>query len=696
MLKIKTPALTVLIFALLASAVAFTHCITLIYFAVGLFLAAAFVAAIKNKATVFISLLVGCIVLAQSITIQFGAINKIAFYDAKNVEICGTVCKSPKAAETYVSQIIKVSSINNTKLFVPVKIELISTNGFVTDQGDKVRVVAEIEQSKGTRFQNGDFAQGIYATAKKFTLKSVEKDNNIYTLSGKVKGFVKSTFENYMPYEEATVLTAIVVGDQENIDGNFSKDVIDSGVSHMLVVSGMHLTIICAMLIKLLKKFVAVRFSALLVLPFVLFIAATCDFGYSIIRAAISYAIYLVGCMLLKRSDPLSSLCIAVVAILICNPYALASVSLLLSASATAGIITVSEPMYNKISLKICKGKFKFLKYIVEPFCTTFGATLFCLPILMLVFGRISIVSLIVNLLVSYSVTFALIAAVAALVIAAIFKIEPIINLLLGASTLLIKYFCAVVRFAAKFEFSSVDVTKPFAIIFTVLLVSFAVLGLGLIKRGKKKLFVKIVAVAAVPFVLLSVYFNTGKFDITAVELNKSQCVIISKGNSAVVIGAGSSLYEGNLINTAIKNLEVDTIDALYIINSRDSFAGAKTVLQKNDIKAVYTAQNESVREQIKELCKKTEALPSSHSLSSGIKLQFFESTVYIQTDNYNIFVGDNNEKTPLENYCYNNSSAHIFTNDDGVQLKTKRKTYVTDTNTIRAKVKDDYILILK
>ena len=82
-----------------------------------------------------------------------------------------------------------------------------------------------------------------------------------------------------MPYEEATVLTAIVVGDQENIDGNFSKDVIDSGVSHMLVVSGMHLTIICAMLIKLLKKFVAVRFSALLVLPFVLFIAATCDFG---------------------------------------------------------------------------------------------------------------------------------------------------------------------------------------------------------------------------------------------------------------------------------------------------------------------------------------------------------------------------------------------------------------------------------
>lgn len=694
MLKIKTPALTVLIFALLASAVVFTHNLTFVFVAIGLFLLAAVIAAIKNKATVFVSLLVGCVVLVQAITIQFGALNKIAFYDAKNVEICGTVCRSPKAAETYVSQIIKVSSIENEKLFVPVKIELINTNGFVTDQGDKVRFVAEIEQSKGTRFQNGDFAQGIYATAKKVTLKSIKKDNNIYTLSGKVKGFVKRTFENYMPYEEATVLTAIVVGDRDNIDNDFSSDVIDSGVSHMLVVSGMHLAIICAMLIKLLKKFVSVRFSALFVLPFVLFVTATCDFGYSIIRAAISYAIYLVGCMLLKRSDPLSSLCIAVVAILVCNPYALASVSLLLSALATAGIIIVSSPLYSKIQSKI--GNKTLLKFFIEPFCTTFGATLFCMPILMLVFGRVSTVSLIVNLLVSYSITYALIFAVAALIFAAILKIEPIINLLLGASTLLIKYFCAVVRFAAKFEFSSVDVTKPFAVICTVLLVTFAVLGLGLIKHGKKKLFVKIVAVAAVPFVLLSVYLNTGKFDITAVELNKSQCVIISKGNSAVVIGAGSSSYEGSLINVAIKNLEVDTVDALYIINSRDSFAGAKAVLENNSVKAVYTAQNESVREQIKELCKKTEALPSSQSLPSGIKLQFFESTVYIQTDNYNIFVGDNKDKTPLENYCYNNFQAHIFTNDDGVQLKTKRKTYVTDTNTIRAKVKNNYVLMLK
>ncbi len=695
MFEDKRPALVVLVFALLAAIISCFSNVVYFIVAMALLLAAAVFAAIYNKIILLVSFLVGIAVLAQAITIQLCAVNKLEIYDAKNVEICGTFCTSHTAGDGYVSQILKVSQIDGESVAVPIKIQLINTNGFIAKQGDKATILASLDVSQGTAYQNINFSQGIYASARNYKIITCESNKNIYSVSGDVKAFVKRTIEHYLPYDEATLLTAIVIGDRVNIDDSFYNDAVDSGVTHMMVVSGMHLGIICYSLIKLLRRIMSNRLAALLVLPFVMFVSIVCDFGYSIIRAAISYLIFLVGSILLKRSDPLSSLCIAVVAILVYNPFALFSASLLLSATSTAGILIVSVPLTDKIKPKF-KNDSLIFKIIISAFCTTLGATLFSLPVSMLLFGRVSVLGIITNVLSSYAVTVALCAAVSAIVLCAVLPIQPIVNLLFSVTGICIKYFCAVVRFIANFKFASVDVTHAYAVFCSVLFVIVAHLCAVLTKRGKNHILKRILAVALVPFVILTVYLNTSRTEIVAVKLKKSQSVIISSRNYSVVIGSGGNLADSKRVNDALKELNIKKIDALYIINPNESFAGANYLINNNQIAQIFTSQSEDVQNKLKQLCDKVYPLFENYSFDTNTRIKCFDGTVYVDIGGYSMFIGNPQDPSPIETFCYQSANVYVYTEDGATCVKIANNIYKTELRNVRAKIKNDYALISK
>lgn len=689
----KRPALLALVFAVIAALIAYCCNFTVMCVTAVLFLAAAVFAAVIYKPTVLVSAIIGLAVLVQAVAIQFYTLDKLKAFDTENVEICGTLCSSFSAGEEYVTQNVMVSSIDGISFITPVKVRLVNSNGFVAEQGDNICVTARLKISENTAYETSNYAQGIYATGNNIKVKYVTDGNNIYSLSGKVKAFVNEKLGHYLPYNEAAVLSAVVVGDRINIDDALYSNVIDSGVSHMLVVSGMHLSIICSAIIRLLHKFLSKRMSAVIVLPLVLFVAVVCDFGYSIMRAAISYIIFLVGSMLLKRSDPLSSLCMASIIILIYNPFALTSVSLLLSVASTAGIITVSVPMAERIEEKLCTRRgLSWLKIINEPLCMTVGAMVFCLPLSMLFFGRISVVSVLTNILVSFSITVALCAAVTGLLLCLIMPFEPLLNIVFAIAGICIKYFCTIVCAMANFSFASVSVTTVYAVVCTVLLLAAVTISFVLIRRGKTKKLVCIFAAAIIPFTAISVYLNVSKITVTAVKLKASQSVIISYKNTAVVIGAGNNTADGERISNTLKELNVRELDAVYIIDKEESFSGISTLLQSNTSRLVYTAQEAQTVAKIKEQCDNVFSLPESQSLPCGIKITFSDEAAYADLGGYSLFISTAEQLKPIQKLYAQKADAYIYTENG----ETCVNTYKTDVDNITLKIKQGYALISK
>lgn len=694
MFKIKRPALWAFIVAMAAAITAHLCSLTAVCVFAAVLVTAAARAAVKNKAVAVVALLLGVAVLMHAAIIQVCALDKLAPLNAKNVEICGTLCDTRTANQTHIKQTVAVSSIDGHSFAVPVKILLINSNGFAAPQGDKICITAKLKISENTAYQKSNFAQGIYATCTNIKVKSITKGKNIYSLSGRVKQYVNKTLERYLSYNQASVLSGIVIGDNLNIDDAFYNNVVDSGVSHMLVVSGMHLTIICSAFINLLRKIMSRRMAAVFLLPLVLFIALVCDFGYSILRAAMGYIIFLVSNMLLKKPDPISSLCMACVFILISNPFALGSVSLWLSVSATWGIISISAPLSEHIENKYGSHRlYGLFKIIAEPFCTTLGAMVFCLPVSMLVFGRVSLVSLLTNLLVSYSITIALCAAILGLVISVVIPFEPLLNIVFAIPGICIKYFTVVVNFAASIPYACVEVTKVYAIVFTVLLAVGTVFAYNCIIKGKKRRLLRVLAIALIPLCIVTAYLNTGRATVTAVALSKSQSIIISCHGYTAVIGTGGSAADGKRINAALQKEKITQIDALYILDENANFAGTSTVIDANNIGCVYTAQDDDIKAKIKQSGNKVHAVSQKQNPIDNITLTFLDGAVNIDFDGYTVFVYGTGDALPIHNLYAKKADAVILSADGQTAVCKRHTASTTSFGSVSLKIKQGFAL---
>ena len=138
------------------------------------------------------------------------------------------------------------------------------------------------------------------------------------------------------PEKQAAVLSAVMTGDKAEIPDDIYDNFRKAGISHIIVLSGTHTTVMVSFVFALLMLLTGKnkRLSALLAALFVLLYMMTVGFTPSVTRAGIMQIIFLLGIAVSRRYDPINSLGLAVLIIILINPYAAADVSLLLSFSA--------------------------------------------------------------------------------------------------------------------------------------------------------------------------------------------------------------------------------------------------------------------------------------------------------------------------------------------------------------------------
>ena len=130
-----------------------------------------------------------------------------------------------------------------------------------------------------------------------------------------------------------------MIGDTEEIEEELKENFRISNISHVLAVSGMHVTYIIIGINLLFKTKLGKRklnFIIIIVLIFYMFITG---FSASIVRAAIM-AILIIGSKIMyRKNDVWNSIAISLFCILIYNPFLITSMGLQFSYLGTIGII---------------------------------------------------------------------------------------------------------------------------------------------------------------------------------------------------------------------------------------------------------------------------------------------------------------------------------------------------------------------
>ncbi len=417
---------------------------------------------------------VALLILANFFIITVNKIEAVNKIDTqKTVTVSATV-----TSEYYLDNVayytLKTDS-ENTAVPSGINISVHSTFAPLND-GDKVECKLYIDPIPKESRANF-YSKGVYAFGAVSSVIKTERPANLTSVLSDFRREVTKTFYKYLSSDVAASINAITVGDKYYLAPEFEEMVKRAGVSHVMVVSGMHLAIICGTFLKLLRflKF-GNKLSAVITGVFVFLFMALCGFSMSVLRAGITYFIMLFALFILKRGDALNSLCVAVSVIIIGNPFAVGSVAFQLSVLSTAGIIILSGPLANKI-ISLLHIRFKFLKGIIEMVCVTLSALFFTLPVTVYYFGGVSLVAVFTNLLIGQAVTAALIFSSAALPVVLLTDFSYLGKGLFVLTEYITRYFNAVINYFGALPWAYVSVKMDIIIIcYLAIILSFGII----------------------------------------------------------------------------------------------------------------------------------------------------------------------------------------------------------------------------
>lgn len=388
---------------------------------------------------------------------------------AKVSETDGSICKG---------KFIVTDNPENHGIYYTATLETVESN--ILSGGEKVLVYyyenklefsqiieAEITLSAQDEIQYKriDYSSGIFIRGYINDFSYTGKNDDALSAVDNVRQYIKTTvFDNYTPDTGATVM-ALVAGDKNYLSDGFYSNVKGAGVAHVMVVSGMHLSVIVSLFLYLCNRFVYNRFIKAITILFVtIVVAAVCGFTMSIIRAGITYVIMAVGLAFDRENTPENTLGFAVSIILLINPFAIFNVAFLLSVLSTFAILVVAVPITEFLSYrKIIKSK--FLLAIASSVIISVSTLIFTAPVTIYVFGYMSTVSVLTNLLIST-------AASGSMIFCILGFIFPFLSApLFGASEMITKYINSVINYFGSLKYSVVQMPKWTVFLFIALII---------------------------------------------------------------------------------------------------------------------------------------------------------------------------------------------------------------------------------
>ena len=347
----------------------------------------------------------------------------------------------------------------------------------------------------------------------------------------------------------APIAAAVTLGDKTGLDDTLYSAFNRAGLMHAAVVSGFHISFLVGVGLALCGWN---RKTALAMVPPLVFYALMAGGTPSAFRAVIMQSALLFAPIARREEDGPSALALALLALLVQNPFAAASVGLQLSFASVAGILLVSEPLFDWMyrPLKARRPRkderVKLLLWnagraVLTSVSVSLGAMLFTVPLIALYFGQILLLSPLSNVLALWALSLLM---VCALLLGTLAVFLPAPAAILGTAAGALGHYA---RWAAlvlgKFPFASLGTDSRYCLIW--LAAVYLTLGAAFLGRERPRrpwLPVGILALLLCAAVGLGrLETDTAQLTVTALDVGQgSSTALVSGGRTALVDCGGS------------------------------------------------------------------------------------------------------------------------------------------------------------
>ncbi len=560
----------------------------------------------------------------------------------EEIMVVGTIISNGSQKQYSTNYTLKIETINNdttyknTNLLLKVKKE---NKEKTFTYGNKISFLAEFEKPSTQRNQGG-FNYAQYLKTKKIygivTTKAgnikLQKENNtnyIFKLANTVSNKIQEKANELLEKKEASLLTGILIGDKEELENEVQEAFRKSNLSHMLAVSGAHVSYVMLGIHYLMTiGKIGNKKSKIVTIFLLLFFIVLTGQTSSVTRACFM-AIYLIIAQLLhKRVNTISSISISMLILMILNPYCILEVGFQLSYGGTLGIVLLYKPLKQYISRKvqICeedkntleqkpKNVQKMLKIkliqimqkikqsVKEILLITVSANLILMPIMLYHYNTLSLTFLISNLLASPIMGIVVILGFLTIIFS--FVLPFVAKILAIPLQLLLKIFLQIAVFTSNLPFSQIKVITPKI---SWLLFYYAILALFIFQQNRRKILKQAKRITrkkqiAILLIIILCVFTFKQipqpFKINFIDVGQGDSMLVTTPNGKTILidGGGSKDNESFDVgeNTLIPYLLDKGISKLdYVIISHfdsDHVGGVLTLLKELKVKTVIISK---------------------------------------------------------------------------------------------------------
>jgi competence protein ComEC len=364
--------------------------------------------------------------------------------------------------------------------------------------------------------------------------------------------------------DELGIAQALLIGYTNDLDKDLVQAYSNTGVVHIIAISGMHLGLIYVLLVWIFGKLPLIKRSklvqVLLILSCLWLFSLLTGASASVVRAAVMFTFITIGTSFEKRSSIYNSLAASAFVMLCYNPYFVWDVGFQLSYLAVVGIIVFQKPVYNWFYVKN-----KWLDQVWKLAAISIAAQVLTFPICIYYFHQFPNLFLITNIIAVPLSSIILYAEIGLVALSAI----PGVGLILGKIvSLLVGAMNAVIVWMNGFPFTVWD-NIPSTPLSTGLLYAFVIsIAVWLLK--KHRLAFNISLWSLLGFVLTQTYHNwqiKNQQKLIVYNVSQHEAMDFVVGNNYKFIGDSLLLQDGMLQNFNLKPARI----ALQLNHPTDS-----------------------------------------------------------------------------------------------------------------------------
>lgn len=363
---------------------------------------------------------------------------------------------------------------------------------------------------------------------------------------------LKTVINKSFPEDVEGFARALLLGDRSGIDYETNTAMKISGISHVIAVSGLHVSILFG-LIYLISGRRRIM-TALIGIPAVILFVAIAGFTPSITRAGIMQIVMMLAMLLEKEYDPPTALSFAALIMTIANPVVIASVSFQLSVGCMAGIFLFGEQIRSWLMASSRFGcrKGKLTNWLSSSIAVTLSAMTFTTPLTAIYFGTVSLIGIVTNLITLWVITFTFYGIMLICAIGFVSLVPA--KALAGVLAWAIRYVLAAAAVMSSVPLAAVY-TKS---IYIVLWLEFAYVLLSVYLFIRKKpavLFMGLLICGFCGAVALSwVEPLLGECRVTVLDVGQGQAILLQSEGKTFLVDCGGS-YSESAADTAAETL---------------------------------------------------------------------------------------------------------------------------------------------